>query len=309
MVTIAKRDHVFAMLPELRWLRSFVAVAEEMHFSRAARKLNLAQPALTAHIHQLEDAVGSPLFQRSNRTAGLTAAGQALLPEARSILERAGALRGIARAVAKGEIGSLRIGIIPPAATPQLAETLRRFKAKFPGVEVSARQGNQDELLSSLLADDLDLVVGRSAAGEKRGNLCERVLFVEEQGVLLRADDPLAKLPRIPLRQLNGMRLLLLRDNPHFGHLLLQQAARHRVVLQPHHAAQDQPSLQWMVLAGQGIAPCSNLLADGLPRGLIVRKLQPAGAKLPISAIWRGPEIQPAAAALLASGTGFSRCR
>jgi len=77
---------------ELRWLRSFVAVADEMHFSRAARHLRLAQPALTAQIRQLEREVGSQLFERTNRTQGLTAAGQALLPEARALIGRADSL-------------------------------------------------------------------------------------------------------------------------------------------------------------------------------------------------------------------------
>ena len=74
---------------ELRWLRSFLAVADEMHFSRAARKLHLAQPALTTQIQQLERVLGASLFQRSNRLSGLTAAGLVLLPEARAIVERA----------------------------------------------------------------------------------------------------------------------------------------------------------------------------------------------------------------------------
>src|ERR1700761_6285684 len=68
---------------ELRWLRSFLAVADEMHLSRAARKLHLAQPALTTQIQQLERFLGSSLFQRSNRISGLTAAGLVLLPDTR----------------------------------------------------------------------------------------------------------------------------------------------------------------------------------------------------------------------------------
>ena len=71
---------------ELRWLKSFLAVAEEMHFSRAASRLNLAQPALTAQIRQLEEAVGARLFERSNRMGGLTPAGRALLAEARAVV-------------------------------------------------------------------------------------------------------------------------------------------------------------------------------------------------------------------------------
>src|SRR5687768_12651860 len=107
---------------ELRWLRSFVAVADEMHFSRAARKLNLAQPALTTQIRQLEHAVGSSLFERTNRMGGLTAAGRALLPEARKIMDRCRSLKDVIHRAAMGETGRLRLGIIPPAATTSLAE-------------------------------------------------------------------------------------------------------------------------------------------------------------------------------------------
>lgn len=95
------------MTPELRWLRSFLAVAEEQHFSRAARKLNLAQPALTTHIQQLEEVLGAPLFERTNRMGGLTAAGSALLPEAEAIVKRAEGLRRKVREVAHGETGVL----------------------------------------------------------------------------------------------------------------------------------------------------------------------------------------------------------
>src|SRR5512136_441562 len=112
---------------ELRWLKSFLAVAEEMHFSRAARRLNLAQPALTAQIRQLEEALGARLFERSNRMRGLTPAGQALLGEARAVLQRAETLPRIAKRAAHGESGLLRLGMIPPAATPAVAETLQRF--------------------------------------------------------------------------------------------------------------------------------------------------------------------------------------
>lgn len=283
---------------ELRWLRTFLATADELHFSRAARKLNLAQPALTAQIRQLEAAVGAPLFERTNRVGGLTAAGRALVPEARAIVERASALRLSAQRAAEGEAGALRLGVIPPAATPQLAEALRRFAARHDAVELSVRQGDQERLLERLIAKELDLLIGRPLQSE-RDDLHARRLFTEEQGVVLRDDDPLAERDRIPVRALEGRRLLLLRGNAHFGQLLLAHAAAHRATLEPAHVAEDFPSLHWMVRAGLGIAPCSLLLADGLPQGLVVRPLKPAPEKLGISAIWRGADPSPAAANLL----------
>jgi len=208
-------------MPEFRWLRSFLAVAEEQHFSRAARRLNLAQPALTAHIQQLEAALGSTLFERTNRMGGLTPAGRALLPEAEAIVNRAEALQRKVREVAHGESGLLRLGVIPPAATTAAADSLRRLTQELPGVELQVQQGYQDRLEHLLLDGDLDLVLGRPPENK---TLAHRRLFVEQQGVLMRADDELAKAEIVPLRELGGLRLVLLRGNPHFGQNFLDLA-------------------------------------------------------------------------------------
>jgi DNA-binding transcriptional LysR family regulator len=284
------------MTPELRWLRSFLAVAEEQHFSRAARRLNLAQPALTAHIQQLEAALGSTLFERTNRMGGLTAAGRALLPEAEVIVKRAEGLGRKVREVAHGETGLLRLGVIPPAATSAAADSLRRLTHELPGVEVQVRQGDQAHLENLLLDGDLDLMIGRPPENK---SLAHRRLFVEQQGVLLRVDDELAKNDVILLRQLGGLRLVLLRGNPYFGQNFLELAAKHGVPLTALHAAEDFPSLHWMVRAGFGVAPCSLLLADALPGGLVAKPVGPALPKLEIHALWRGRVPSPPGARLL----------
>jgi DNA-binding transcriptional LysR family regulator len=281
------------MTPELRWLRSFLAVAEEQHFSRAARKLNLAQPALTAHIQQLEEALGAPLFERTNRMRGLTAAGRALLPEAEAIVKRAEGLPRKVREVAHGEQGVLRLGLIPPAATAAVADSLRRLAREASGVEVQVRQGNQDRLENRLQDGDLDLVLGRPP---ESGTLEHRRLFTEEQGVLLRGDDPLAQSDVVPLRKLDGLRLVLLRGNPHFGQNFLELAAKYGVPLTATHAADDFPSLHWMVRAGLGVAPCSLLLRDTLPAGLVAKPVRPMLPRLEIHALWRGRVPPPCAA-------------
>jgi DNA-binding transcriptional LysR family regulator len=284
------------MTPELRWLRSFLAVAEEQHFSRAARRLNLAQPALTAHIQQLEAALGSTLFERTKRMGGLTAAGRALLPEAEAIVNRAEALERKIREVAHGEAGLLRLGIIPPAATSEAADSLRRLTRELPGVQLHVQQGYQDRLEHLLLDGDLDLVLGRPPENK---TLAHRRLFVEQQGVLMRADDELAKKEIVPLRELDGLRLVLLRGNPHFGQNFLDLAEKHGVKLTGLHAAEDFPSMHWLVRAGFGLAPCSLLLADTLPGGLVAKPIRPALPKLEIHALWRGSVPPPPGARLL----------
>lgn len=292
---------------ELRWLKSFLAVAEEMHFSRAARRLNLAQPALTAQIRQLEVAVGARLFERSNRMSGLTPAGRALLGEARAVVQHAETLPRIAKRAAHGESGLLRLGLIPPAATPAVAEALRRFATQFPDVEIQVRQSDQEKLLQRLVNGDLDLVLGRSDDEERHPEIHTRRLFVEEQGIVLREDDPRASSATVSLKALAGSPLLLLRGNPHFGQTLMEHARKHGVELRPLHTADDFPSLHWLVRAGLGVAPVSLLLADALPRGLGAKPLKPAPPRLEIHALWRGTTPPPTAARLLQmSGKGFA---
>jgi DNA-binding transcriptional LysR family regulator len=179
-----------------------------------------------------------------------------------------------------------------------VAESLRRFARELPGVEVQVRQGNQDRLENRLTDGDLDLLLGRPP---ENAALSHRRLIVEQQGVLLRADDALATSNRVPLRKLEGRRLVLLRGNPYFGQNFLELARRHNVQLTALHAAEDFPSIHWMVRAGIGVAPCSLLLGDTLPAGLLARPIHPALPKLEIHALWRGQLPPPPAARWLRS--------
>jgi DNA-binding transcriptional LysR family regulator len=291
-------DHGLSLMIELRWLHSFLAVADEMHLSRAARKLHLAQPALTTQIQQLERLLGSSLFQRSNRISGLTAAGLVLLPEARAIVARAEALPGIVERAACGETGRLRLGIIPPAATTRLAECLRSISLELPDLDPTVRQGSQDDLVSELIQHGLDLVIGRPLL-EKKSGLSQLLLFSEQHGIIIRQTDRLAKLKVVPVQKLDGKTLLLLRGNAYFGQFLMSHAGSHGVRLKPVYGAEDFPSLHWMVRAGLGIAPCSLLLAEGLPRGLVCKPLRPGPETLSINAIWRGTRPEPCADRLI----------
>jgi DNA-binding transcriptional LysR family regulator len=284
---------------DLRWLQSFLAAAEELNFSRAARRLHLAQPALTAHIRQLEEAVGTQLFDRSNRIHGLTPAGKALLGEAQAVVARAQGLKQIAMRAQNGETGRLRLGIIPPAAVSPFASVLREFTRKFPLVTLSVCQNDQQRLVQMLLDKDLDLVLGRSCSGRKLSGLRQRRLLIEEQGIVLREDDPLAEHGRIPIAKLEGTALLLLHDNPHFGQNIIELAARQRVKLLPRRVVDDFLSLYWAVRSGLGVAPCSLLLVDSLPHGLVGRPLRPAPPRLSVHALWLDRQPVPSVGRLL----------
>ncbi|HZR38916.1 MAG TPA: LysR family transcriptional regulator [Ktedonobacteraceae bacterium] len=125
---------------ELRHLQYFVAVAEELHFGRAAQRLNMAQPPLSQQIRHLEEELGVQLFQRTRRHVELTDAGQAFLQEARLTLAQAEHAVKIARQAGRGEIGKLTIGFVGSATYEALPSIIRNFQARCPDVELILRE-------------------------------------------------------------------------------------------------------------------------------------------------------------------------
>jgi len=121
---------------ELRHLRYFVAVAEELHFSRAAARLHIAQPPLSQQIRHLERELGVALFNRTRRHVELTAAGRAFLDESRRVLLQAERAARIAQRAGRGEIGQLAVAFVPSADLDLLPRVLRAWGARFPDVEL-----------------------------------------------------------------------------------------------------------------------------------------------------------------------------
>ena len=125
---------------EIRHLRYFVAVAEELHFGRAARRLHIQQPPLSRQIQDLESELGFPLFERSRRRVELTPAGRALLGRARQVFDALDVAIHDARSASEGESGRLVVGYPSSLAYSGLTELLRAFHTRFPSVEISLRE-------------------------------------------------------------------------------------------------------------------------------------------------------------------------
>jgi len=142
---------------ELRHLRSFVAVAEELHFGRAAARVHIVQPALSRQIRVLEEEMGLRLFERDRRRVALTPAGAAFLNETRALLEHVARAVESARSAARGELGSLRIGYVPAMVSTGLPEIVRRFRRRFPGVDVRLQEMNPAMQVEALLGDRVDV--------------------------------------------------------------------------------------------------------------------------------------------------------
>lgn len=140
---------------ELRHLRYFVALAEELHFGRAAERLQMSQPPLSQQIAALEKELGVPLLRRNSRSVELTEAGRRFLEEARQTLAQARHAADVARRAARGEVGQLRVGFVPVSGVMPVA--IRRYTRQFPDVRLSLRCMASAEQLTALLHGALDV--------------------------------------------------------------------------------------------------------------------------------------------------------
>ncbi len=135
---------------EIRHIRSFLTVAEELHFGRAAERLHITQPPLTRQIQQLEEQLGDvQLFDRSRRRVALTDAGEAFVVESRRLLEQLAHAVERTRRVARGEAGRLRVGFISTVDYSVLPAVLKAFASRFPGVDVDLLELTGDEQISA----------------------------------------------------------------------------------------------------------------------------------------------------------------
>ncbi|WP_293779592.1 LysR substrate-binding domain-containing protein [uncultured Oxalicibacterium sp.] len=142
---------------ELRQLRYFLTVAEEMHFGRAAQRLHMTQPPLSLAIRSLENSLGTALFRRNSRSVSLTPAGVALLPEAQRILQQTAALPDLLRRASSGASGTLSLAFVSTADYSVLPAFLREFRETYPAVEIDLREATTDVQLEELLQGRIDV--------------------------------------------------------------------------------------------------------------------------------------------------------
>lgn len=179
---------------ELRHLRYFLAVADELHFGRAAQHLHIAQPALSQQIRQLEMLVGVELFQRSSRRVRLTEAGAALLPRARDLLDRLAADLDEAGRVGRGEVGRLHLAFIT-SATAIVSELVRAFAHSRPEVRITLRDGFTADVLTALERGTADAGIVRDP--EERDGIALSPLSTERFVAIVPATHPAANGSRV----------------------------------------------------------------------------------------------------------------
>ena len=194
---------------ELRHLRYFVTVAEELHFTRAAERLGLGQPPLSQQIRQLEEEIGSPLFHRLSRGVELTDVGRVFLKGVVAVLADLERAKFAAQRTARGEEGEVRIGLtVSTSCHPLVPAIVRDFEIRFPAVRVSLDVANSTMLAEAVREGRMDAAFVRTPFAEREG-LSIFPLVDEELLVALPGAHPLAERERVPLGALAGEDIVL----------------------------------------------------------------------------------------------------
>jgi DNA-binding transcriptional LysR family regulator len=277
---------------ELRQLEAFVAVAEELHFGRAAQRLHLAQSPLSQRVLRLERELGVRLFERSNRRVELSDAGRLLLPQARAALERATALADLARRWADGRAGTLRLGYVASAAFSVLPALLRALRAES-GVQVELTRLRTAAQLEALAAGELDAGIARAVP--HGGGIAVRRLGPDPLLAVVPSGRGLT--PPLDLRALASEDWVLTGGG--IDEAVLASCAAAGFTPRVAHRAPDLPTLVGLVAGGLGVSLVPASVAAMRPEGADVLAVA-GGGGLELTLIWTSARTTPSLARLVA---------
>ena len=241
-------------LAGLRRLDAFVAVADELHFGRAAERLHIAQPALSQQVRQLEADLGLTLLERTTRRVALTPDGAAFLPHARQLLVSAQGVWRAAEELRVGARGRLRLGFVDSTAYEFVPSFLHRFRASWPEVEVELHTMSSDEQARALVAGAIDVGVARTVP--VRPAVDADVLGHDRLLVAVPADHPLAGQRSAQLRRLRDETFVGFsrESSPSLHAEVRALMSSHDVRYDPAIEATEYTTIVGLVAAGEGVA-------------------------------------------------------
>ena len=290
---------------ETRLLRQFIAVAEELNFRRAAERLHMAQPPLSQAILRLEDLLGYPVFERTNRKVALTPAGYTFLATARQVLASLEEGVAAARRVAQGVEGHLRLSFIHITPYAHVLDALRAFRASSPVVQFTLREASTQQQVEWLEKNEVDIALLR-APGRSTPLLRFERLSGEDILIALPLDHRCAGLTRVDLAELAGddfvasPRELGQGFHDQLASLCLHAGFVPKVVQQ----ARRLQTVAGLVAAGFGVALLPASLAGMLPAGAILLPLITDApgplVRLDLSMAWNARQALPVRERLLA---------
>ncbi|HEV7925086.1 MAG TPA: LysR substrate-binding domain-containing protein [Verrucomicrobiae bacterium] len=286
---------------ELRHLRYFIAVASNMSFSEASRRLHVAQPAISQTIKDLEDELGAKLVSRNSRGIELTAAGNAFLAEAREIMVRADGAKIAVQRASKGEIGCLRIGFLPCAAGPFIPALIKLHLKEFPNVEVRLHDMNTEQQLKAFEDGKIDIGFARPFPKERSKEFVSEIVYEDHLEIVLPARHASAKKSVVDLKDLSGETFVeyYRRGSPAlFGEVI---STCRKAGFSPKTILEfgEMSSVILAVESGLGVSLTLGFFRGLLSRESVLRQIKPASSKIPLCAIWPAGPQEPVLASFL----------
>ena len=283
----------------LQRLRYFVAVAEELHFGRAADRLNMSQPPLSQQIRLLEREFDTALFDRSTRRVSLTDAGAFLYPEAVRLLATADGVDRLMDQHRHGQAGTLRVGFVDSAAYEVMPRVLSEYRRRWPRVDYELHTMSSDEQVQALASGQIDLGIGRAAADPLH---IEATLVMHEPLlVAVGASHRLADAPQTSLNRLAGEPIIGFdrRVSPSLHAVLTGMLGAADVAYDPIIEATEYATILGFVAAGEGIAIVPAGVQTFRPPELHYAALMDRSASMPLLLLTRTGEPPPLVAQAL----------
>jgi DNA-binding transcriptional LysR family regulator len=250
---------------DLSQLRYLVALAEERHFTRAAAREHIAQPALSQQIRRLEDELGVALVDRTTRRVEMTEAGHLLVTRARRVLAELDAAHTEMQAIRGVEVGHVTVGALHTMGLVDVSLVLAIFHRRHPGVELTVREQSSEELAEMLRADELDLAfLSVTERIERHGLGCHQ-LVLEELMVIVPRDHPLSARKRVKMRELSGEQFIAFRRGARLRELLVGAGRQAGFDPQVKLESNESQRIRRLVARGMGVAilPRSDVMAAG----------------------------------------------
>lgn len=278
---------------EFRHLRYFLAVAEELHFTRAAEKLNIGQPPLSQQIQSLESELGVTLFNRTRRRVALTEAGEHLVTQAKEILRMSGELPAELRDIERGKTGELRIGFTTTGLlVDELSLPLKTYRRRYPNVKVSLSEMYSRQQFDALLHQEIDIGYVRLTPETLQDGLNIRLLRRDRLCVVLPDDHPKATAESLTLSDVRNEPFIVYPEKsgaavPERVRKLCQRAGLTLAVVQE---AAEVLTHIGLVAAGVGISVLLRPVDRLRPSGVVFIPLADDDAELCMALVTRSEE-------------------
>ncbi|MET3445490.1 LysR substrate-binding domain-containing protein [Ralstonia sp. 1138] len=278
----------------IRQLWMFLTVAEEQHFGRAAKRLNMSQPPLTEQIKVLEQSLKLQLFHRSRRGTQLSPAGAAILPAVRQFAAQVERLERVVREVAAGQSGVLHVGAITSAMLETVPPLLSELKRVHPNLTVFVREIDSGDAIPALEAGELDLAFVR-LDGEVGSGIATMPLAEDRLAVALPREHTLAALPRVRLRSLADEQLVMSsrQVSPVYFDMLTSVCRSHGLTPRVMHEVRSVTSQIAYVGCGQGVALVPASMRKLAPENVVIRPLKEKVMVVTAAAVWNTNRHHP----------------